>query len=254
MIAALVAVARDPLGLDAFASASRALLERRCLLRRVDTKFTLPVTRLPAILAALVEDYAVVRMPAALAPYRSLYFDTPELRCFHDHRRGRRIRHKIRIRHYPDRRVGFLEVKTRRSELVVEKHRIELPYGRDRLGAADRVFLREHVSDADALRPQIWIDYNRITLVGFASEERVTIDLDLEAAKLDGTRVSLGAVAVIEVKQADLSFATTVMRVLAAAGLREGSASKYVAGVAQLDPSVKKNRLLPALRAFERMS
>jgi hypothetical protein len=30
-------------------------------------------------------------------------------------RRGRRVRHKVRIRHYPDRRLTMFEVKTRRS-------------------------------------------------------------------------------------------------------------------------------------------
>ncbi len=249
--------AGDPLAraLEGFAPAAPGLLERRTLLRRADTKFTLPAAQLPAIAAALARDYAVLGVPGggALATYRSLYFDTADLRCFHDHRRGRRVRHKVRIRHYPDRRLSFVEVKARRNERVADKHRLPIAYGQGWLGAPERAFLRGHVGYADALRPQLWIDYRRITLLGLAAPERVTIDVELEVARVDGARRPLGPLAIIEVKQASWSAHTPVMRALAAAGLREGSSSKYVAAVACLRPEARKNRLLPALRAFERI-
>ncbi len=242
------------LALATCADATPALLATRSLLRRSDTKFTPPIARIPELVAALAGDYAVVRLPRALARYRSLYFDTPDLRCFHDHRCGRRIRHKVRIRQYPDRGLGFLELKTRRSEHVTEKHRIAIAHDQEQLAGAEHAFLREHVGFADALAPQLWIDYHRITLVGLATEERVTIDLDLEIAPLGGAYHPLGGFAVVEVKQVALDTRTPVMRVLAAAGLRETSSSKYSVAVARLRPDVRMNRLLPTLRTLERLS
>jgi hypothetical protein len=247
----------DPLAsaLDSFVAAPAPLIARRALLHRAETKFTLAAARLPDLLPALARDYAVVRVPsgATIARYASLYFDTGELRCFHDHRRGRRIRHKVRIRHYADRRASFLEVKTRRNERVVDKQRLAIAHGQDRLGGAERAFLRDHVAFADALRPHLWIDYRRITLIGAATHERVTIDVDLAAGRLDGTRRGFGPRAVIEVKQAPARACTPVIRALAAAGLRDGSSSKYVTAVALLRPEVRNNRLLPALRAALRI-
>jgi len=242
------------LALDRLQTAPRELLDARSLLRRCDTKFTLPVDDLPTILYALAGSYAVVRLPHALATYRSLYFDTPELQCFHDHRRGRRVRHKVRIRQYPDRSSAFLELKTRKTETITEKHRVAIGQAQVYLGQAERAFLRERISFADAVRPQLWIDYHRITLVGVETDERVTVDLDIDVGKLDGTRQSLGAFAVIEVKQAALWGHSPVMRVLAAAGLRPASSSKYSAAVALLRPDVRMNRLLPGLRALERIA
>src|SRR5262245_34239806 len=104
----------DPLAaaFDRFPEAPLELLADRELLRRIDSKYVLPASGLPELAAGLGDGYAVLRVPTgSVAAYRSLYFDTPDLRSFHDHRRGRRIRHKIRVRHYPDREVSFLEIK-----------------------------------------------------------------------------------------------------------------------------------------------
>jgi len=242
----------DPLAslLDDFDDASPQLIERRALLRRADSKFSLAVDRLHDLVAPLAADYAALRVPGgrALAVYCNLYFDTPDLRCFHDHRRGRRIRHKIRIRHYPDRQISFLEVKTRRGELEVDKRRLPIELGQERLGPRERAFLADHVGDlADQLRPQLWIDYRRIALIGTRTHERVTIDVELAAHGLDGARRGLGSAAVIEVKQAPFSARTPVMRALLASGPREGSLSKYVAAVALLRPEVRRDQPRPPL-------
>jgi hypothetical protein len=260
--AAAAAAARRPPAdalaslVDGFDDASPQLLERRALLRRTDSKFSIPADHVHELVPRLAGDYAALRVPSggAIAVYRNLYFDTPDLCCFHDHRRGRRIRHKIRIRHYPDRRISFLEVKTRRNELVVDKQRLPIAFGQDGLGRSERAFLATQVAGlADRLRPQLWIDYRRISLIGTRTHERVTIDVELEVGGLDGVRRGLGPLAVIEVKQAPLSLHTPVMRALLASGLREGSLSKYITAVALLRPEVRRNRLLPALRAGERI-
>lgn len=239
-----------------FSAATADLVESRDLLRRVDTKFVASRAAARAVLAQLVGDYAALTVPTGnLATYRSLYFDTDDLRCFHDHRRGRRLRHKIRIRHYPDRQLSFLEVKTKRNEAVTDKHRRALPFREEWLGAAELAFLRERIElPVEALRPVLRVDFQRLSLVGVHGPERVTIDLGLEAEALDGARWSFGDLVVIEVKQAPFCVRTPVMRAIAGVGLRERSMSKYTIATALMRPELRKNRLLPAVRAIERMS
>lgn len=243
--------------LDAmFPEATEALIAERRLLRRIDTKYVVPASAILELLDGLGNAYAALRVAGGvLARYRSIYLDTPELRCFHDHRRGKRVRHKVRIRHYDDRALSFFEIKTKRNDLVTDKHRLAVPYLHERLATAELAFARDHSGQiADALAPVARVDYSRITLVGLAHDERVTIDLDLEVASPDGPPEALVPVAVIEIKQAKLSLASPMVRRLAAAGHRERSFSKYIAAIARLRPEERKNRLLPALRAAERVA
>lgn len=239
-----------------FAPATTELRDARDLLRRVDTKFTTTGEVAGGVLAAITADYAALTVPTGhVATYRSLYFDTEDLRCFHDHRRGRRLRHKIRIRHYPDRLLSFLEVKTKRNEVVTDKRRIPIPFREEWLGAREQQFLGGLVDlPIDDLRPVMRIDFRRLSLVSLAGAERVTFDIGLSAEGLDGSRWSFGDLVIIEVKQSPFCVRTPVMRALAAARLREGSMSKYTIATALLHPELRRNRLLPEVRRIERMS
>lgn len=240
--------------LAGFSTAAPSLLARRDLLRRIDTKFLVSEAALPGLLGRLHGEYAVLCAGSArIAGYRTLYFDTPELRCFHDHRRGRRPRQKVRIRHYPDRRVSFLEVKTKRSESLTDKRRIARPYGDHRLGPGDRRFLAEACElPLEELRPMVWTNFGRISLVGLHTVERVTIDVGLTVVNENGSE-SLDGVAIMEVKQSPFCAHTPVMSALREEGQRPASASKYCIGVALTQDGVRLNRLLPTLRAVERL-
>lgn len=242
--------------LASYDRATPALLAERALLRRIDLKYVLDRGRLDALLSALARHYAVLPVGAGtVAVYRNVYFDTPDLRCFHDHRRGRRIRHKVRIRHYPDRALSFLEIKTKRGESLTDKHRLPIAFGRERLGAEELAFVRAGVGAlADELGPAVRIDYRRVALFNPRSEERLTIDFALEAAPAAGAgeRVDLGPLAVVEIKRAPGGVPRTeAMRALAELGLRERSMSKYCAAMALIEPTVRHNRLRPALRALQ---
>lgn len=260
MRAAHVEVEAERLYRDAalarFIAATPELMARRELLRRVDSKFVVGAGVVAPIIADLADGYAVLRVPGGeLATYQSLYFDTPELRCFHDHRRGRRVRHKVRIRHYPDRALSFLEIKTKRNEMVTDKKRRPLAFGEETLGGAERDFLRPYLGvDVERLRPMLVVDFLRLSLIGLETDERVTIDVDLAALDVDGRRISFGGLAVIEVKQSPYCVRTPVMRALLGRGLREQSMSKYTFATALSRPELRRNRLLPELRAIERMT
>jgi hypothetical protein len=237
--------------LRGFAAATPALLASRELLQRIDAKYVLDAARLPELVGGLAADYAVLPVAGgAVATYRNVYFDTPSLRCFHDHRRGRRIRSKVRIRHYPERALSFLEVKTKRGAAVTDKHRLAIPFAEERLGAEARAFVHSAASLGEELAPAVRIDYRRIALVNRHAPERLTIDLDL-AVQHGDTRRELGALAIVELKRSLDRPRTPAVRALAAAGLRERSLSKYCAAIALVRPDVRHNRLRPDLRVLE---
>ncbi|NVB84613.1 MAG: polyphosphate polymerase domain-containing protein [Kofleriaceae bacterium] len=240
---------------DAFADASPALIAERELLSRIDTKYVVPVTTLGELLADLGHAYAAIRSGnTAWAAYQSTYFDTPDLQCFHDHRRGRRLRHKIRIRHYPARALSFLELKTKCNDLVTTKHRLALTLDQQHLAEPERAFLRARTGLlADVVGPVLHVDYRRLSLVGRALHERVTIDVDMDCTGQAGEKKSLGAIAIVEIKRAGLSTASPMAARLARTGYRECSISKYIAAVTRLRPDTAHNRLLPSLRALHRI-
>jgi VTC domain len=237
-----------------FMPAPRDLVDGRQLLRRRDAKFVIATDRVVELVGGLAGAYAVLPVPGgAVATYRNLYFDTTDLRCFHDHRRGRRVRRKVRIRHYPDRALSYLELKTKRDALVTDKQRCAIAFGAERLGPREREFLRDHAAElADVLEPAVRIDYQRTCLIGIAHDERVTIDLELEAIAGDGRRCALGEVAIVEIKRPPHDPPhSPARRALARLGARERSLSKYCAAIAAIDPRVRHNRLRPSLRLLE---
>lgn len=240
--------------LAGFPRATEEMLERSSLLKRTDTKFVVPAGELDPLLERLQGHYALLWAgERQVADYRTLYFDTGELTCFHDHRRGRRARHKVRIRHYPDRECTYLEVKTKSAAEVTHKHRRRRPYGDCSLDAEARQFIEKHTGlPGTALDAQVWTNFRRVTLIGVEIDERVTIDLDLEVATAPDAPISLGSLAIVEVKQSPFSARTPAMLALRAAALRPGSASKYCAGIAFTRSGLRVNRLLPTLRAMER--
>ncbi len=239
----------EPL-LRGFAPAAPGLLARREMQRRTESKFVMPVPFAAALLPELQDHYALLLAGGRrVATYRSLYFDTADLQIFHAHRRGRRVRHKVRIRHYPERHLSFLEVKTRRGGEVSIKERAPRTYDDSVLHAEDAAFVRAHTHVRQDLLPQAWTDFRRITLLGTATEERVTLDFDLWVTTAGHAR-SLGGLAVVEVKQSRRDRHTTVMQALRRAGWREGWASKYCAAIALTRPEVRASRLSGELRTL----
>lgn len=243
--------------LSGFAAAGAALLDSRELLRRVDTKFVIPQAILPTLLPALTDHYALLGSAEAPgSPYRTLYFDTEDLRCFHDHRRGRRIRDKIRIRHYDDRQLSYLEVKSRRTVTHTDKARISIRFGQNSLDDSANAFLIKHsIVPHDLLKPMIWIEFRRIMLVGTQRNERCSFDVGLSLASPCNTRRSsaLSQFVFVEVKQPSLDLQAPIMRLLYDAQLRPRSASKYILSIMSEYPQLRANRFLPDFRSLQRI-
>jgi hypothetical protein len=92
------------------------LESRAALLRRVDRKYVLDAEQLEELAARLAGDHDILEIEGERAfTYESTYFDTPDLRCFHDHVRDREPRFKARTRWYRDSGLCVFEVKLKRA-------------------------------------------------------------------------------------------------------------------------------------------
>ncbi len=236
-----------------FVPVDKSLLDRRALVRRADTKFLLPVEALVPVLHALARNHGLLLAGGhRIASYDTLYFDDPGLRGYDDHLRGRTPRCKVRTRHYPDRGVSFLEVKTKNNRGRTEKERRPHPFGEHRLSDEEVAWALQIAGwPGRALLPQAWTRFRRITLVGLDADERVTVDLDVRLERPPITR-RLRGVAVVEVKQPHLDPRSPAVLALRRAGARRRSVSKYAVAMCSMAPGVRRNLLLPTLRFIER--
>lgn len=238
----------------AFDIATPALIEARSLQQRIDRKYLLAVDHLEPLLARLRLGYSLVRAKElSWARYDSVYFDTPDRTLYHAHRCGKRPRYKIRIRHYVDRQLSFLEIKSRTNIGRMVKRRLPLCYGQNHLGAAEQQFIEHHAPiDAARLTPCITLSFMRLTLVGRGLNERLTFDRDLTFAG-DPCEERFSRVVIAEVKQGKYSNHLGAVAALRSLHAREASFSKYCVGTVLVAP-VAGNIFKPTLRAVERLS
>lgn len=128
----------------------------------------------------------------------SLYFDSPDYRCYWEKVDGIRYRRKLRIRHYEagapvsENTLVFAEIK-QRVDRVTQKRRVQLPY-REALALCHDREIPEHDSRDDAvieeiaalvwqynLHPASLIQYRREAWVGtdYDIGLRVTFDTEM---------------------------------------------------------------------------
>ncbi|OIN59476.1 hypothetical protein BLX24_10940 [Arsenicibacter rosenii] len=211
------------------------------LMDRTDTKFLVPLARLPALLDTFSAHYRLLTIhDTQQCRYQTLYYDTADLRLYHLHQSGKLNRFKVRARTYVESAISFFEVKHKNNKGRTVKKRIPQPAVSPQLSAPVRDFLsRFPECGALPLEGLFWIDYTRLTLVGKQTAERLTIDLNL-TFRNDTKQVGYPELVIIELKQnrAQVSVCRQVMK---QAGLRQGGISKYCFGVMNLYPSVKQN-------------
>ena len=246
--------ADQPAVLLRFEEASPELLNARLLLQRTDRKYLLARRDLAALLSTLAADYRVLRSAGHLvASYRTVYFDTPELRTFEDHRRERRCRCKVRVRHHLDRGLTFLEIKCKGRDGRTSKARLERPFGCEEIDADATRFVDRHCAlGAGRLAPALALEFRRVTLIGDRVDERMTIDWDLRIAS-GARRDRLPDVAIVEVKQPRYSNRTPSVRALRAMHVQERGISKYCIALTRLAP-VRPHAFRPVLRKMEQLS
>lgn len=214
-------------------------LDRAQLHDRVESKVILRTDELSVAIDALAGEYVVLEhLGDRVQGYSNAYFDSPELRNYHEHHNqlGRRL--KLRYRTYENSDLTFFEVKRNVNGRTVKERRRSLrPEGV--LHLDDAAFFAERTGwDPNDVLPSLKVDYRRILLVKRDFSERVTIDFDVRFRSDQGATTPRG-LAICEFKQPRLDRRSPAM---AAMNRRPQKFSKYCMGLASCDPSLRRNR------------
>jgi len=219
---------------------------RAALQRRVDEKYLVSWDEFERLVAALAGDHEALEIDGARAfAYESVYFDTPDLRNFHDHVEGRTPRVKLRSRLYADAGVSAFEVKVKRADGDMDKAAMAQDAAdHGKLTPEARRFALEQLGEAlgmdelPQLERTLVTRFERATLVSVSGADRITCDTGLELRRPDGSAVRLveGRVLLESKSESGDSDADRLLREL---GIEPISMSKYRTGIgllAERDP------------------
>jgi hypothetical protein len=105
--------------------------------------------------------------------------------------------------------------------------------------------------------PKMWVNYSRMTFVNKFSQERLTIDTDLEFSKANSTgefSVKFPQMVIAEAKRDKASSVSQFIRMVRTTGVRESGISKYCFGVYNLFHHLKKNNFKERVRFVHKMA
>lgn len=217
-------------------------MDRVRLMNRVDTKYVFGLAQLPGLLESVANDYRVLQVEGCReSHYETLYFDTDEHACFLEHHNGKLNRYKYRMRRYASSGLCFFEVKRKDNKGRTDKRREPIAEIVETLPEESARFAEEVSGRELLLRPKLWTDFCRITLVGCHAPERVTIDTGVAFRSGDRTE-STPELVIAEVKQEQACRDAAIRQRLRERGIRPMRLSKYCLGSALLKPELKQNK------------
>lgn len=240
-------------------------LDKASLMNRVDTKFLVPVTKLPAIFKAIQPHYSVLEIDDKRCfKYQSTYFDTEDFMFYNMHHNGRLNRYKVRTRRYVDSDIEFLEVKFKNNKKRTIKKRVKLSNdGTIKIKDHNAFLDKSGIPQEITLKPCLKNSYKRIAFASEERGERLTIDLGLEnqaLAKDCNTKSKLKDVAIVELKQSRVDRESPFFSVVRSMGIRSSSFSKYCMGMMMTSEAVvsrenlRTNRFKRILRKVNRVA
>lgn len=213
------------------------------LLNRVDTKAYMHLDKLPTLLEAIRDDYAVLTVnDVQLAAYDSLYFDTPQLDLYLKHHNKNLNRYKIRYRNYVESHLTFFEVKFKSNKGRTIKKRVIVPKIEQAFGEEAQELLENYptLTTLD-LRPKLRIFFRRMTLAHKGFEERATIDVGL-SFETDSKKVNYENLVICEVKQGKFNRNAPLISALKKIHVLPKRISKYCTGMISCVEGLKSNR------------
>ncbi|MCB9184328.1 MAG: polyphosphate polymerase domain-containing protein [Flavobacteriales bacterium] len=220
---------------------------------RVDTKYVFAETELPGLLSAMAADYRLLEVDGKRGTeYRSLYFDTPDLRHYRDHHNKRTFRSKVRFREYIGSGLIYLEVKRKTGRGRTDKRRLRVEAIPDELHGELLRFVQEAEGSRDEFRPVLWNHFTRYTFVAKDRPERLTMDIGLRFSDPQASG-ELGGIVVAELKQERADRSSAFVRLMRAMGERPSGMSKYCIGMLTLQRPVKHNAFKPVLLKLRRL-
>lgn len=229
------------------------------LMNRVDTKYLMPLSFLPELLKRLEKGFRVQEVEGnIISRYRTMYFDTPDLKMYEMHHNQKMNRQKIRTRTYVDSGISFLEIKNKDNKGRTRKTRVPIPNDdfADFSGNTEAVgFLKNNSFCAvEYLFPHISSTFERITLVNNNKSERITFDTNLYFFNYrTGKKAYVPELTIIELKQ-DGRIPSLLKECLADFRIFPGGISKYCLGTVLTNPDAKNNRFKQKLRYINKLT
>ncbi len=224
------------------------------LMERTDTKYVFPVTELQEILEGMISQYRLLEINNIRNQrYESLYYDTKDFLLYTKHLIGKPDRFKIRFRRYNDSDgLTFFEIKHKNNKGTTAKKRIRMTGIESGISDKANEFLIKHTPfQPEIFLPVIWVNYSRMTFVNKFSQERLTIDTNLnflKAGNPDETCLAFPQMVIAEAKREKAASVSQFIRLVRKTGVREGSISKYCFGIYNLINEVPKNNFKPKVR------
>ena len=234
------------------------------LMNRIDTKYAVPMSVLPAILQAAQEDYYAQEIDGKrIATYDTMYYDTATLDMYIRHHDRQLARQKIRVRQYVDSDLTFLEIKRKNNKGRTKKKRISVPgfnisgetFGNSKraMWSVEDFIAAKSRYQWSELTPCLSTRFHRITLVNKAKTERLTIDMDLVWDNVvTGIRKTYDELVIIELKR-DGNVPSPMTDIMLNLRQHPLKISKYCIGTALTTPALKKNRFKAKIRKIEKM-
>lgn len=250
--------------LATFDPISLSEMESVKLMNRIDTKYAVPLSALPAILEAAQNGYYAQEINGTrIATYDTMYYDTETLDMYIRHHDRQLVRQKIRVRQYVESDLTFLEIKRKNNKGRTKKKRITVPgfgitgdtFGdskRERWSVEDFIAAKSRYRWSE-LSPHLSTRFHRITLVNKAKTERLTIDMDLVWENIvSGESKTFPELVIIELKR-DGNMPSQMTQIMLSQRLKPLKISKYCIGTALTTPGLKKNRFKAKIRTIEKM-
>lgn len=236
----------DPIGLDE--------MDEVRLMKRTDTKYVFHDEFLIPLIEGIKGDYRVLEVNGVRSnKYRTLYLDTDAFDFYLQHQNGKLNRNKVRFRKYVDSDVCFLEIKFKNNKGETIKKRIEVDDFEKELTDDQLAFVAENTPVKSGLTPKLWNSFNRVTFVSLETEERLTIDYNLEF-KFGDEHLELPHVVIAELKQKRLDRNSSFARMAKKLQVRDSRISKYCVGSALLNEDLKHNRFKSKLLTLKKIS
>jgi len=183
---------------------------------RIETKYIIPIVDLQTFLNSISKSHSVLNINNEfLHNYQTFYYDTVDSKMYLDHHNKKANRYKIRIRHYHESNLFFLEIKNKSNKGRTLKKRMPINSISIKNNPEAFEFIKKNSPFIlDKLSPVLGNSFRRITLVDNKLTERLTIDINLNVWEIGNeiNKKSFKKFAIIELKRDANSIADTHLK------------------------------------------
>ncbi len=225
------------------------------LMNRTDTKYVLSNQLLPELLSEIRNDYYSLEInQERVFGYQSLYFDTIRNSMYLAHHNGKVNRYKVRMRRYVANDLCFLEIKRKIKGTRTVKHRRKIPSIDAMLAGESQEYINRYTPfGEESLEAKIYTNFDRITLVNKALNERVTIDTNLLFSH-NGWEKVLKNIVIIELKRDGSSGISPLLQALNRHRIFPQGFSKYCIGRAMIEENIKRNNFKERITKINKLN